>query len=166
MKLIDRNGRLFGKVSVIDLIVVAVVLVLAVALNMKNNHLSHTSTSVTNDPITYQVLVSGSRNYVADAIREGDLMFDQDRSSGGTLGKILSIEVLPGSKMAELNDGTVEVIPAEDCVNLLLTVQGEGIVSDGRVLLNRIYDLGVNSARNFYTKYAQFTGTVTGIQVP
>ena len=69
MKLIDRNGRLFGKVSVIDLIVVAVVLVLAVALNMKNNHLSHTSTSVTNDPITYQVLVSGSRNYVADAIR-------------------------------------------------------------------------------------------------
>ena len=166
MKLIDRNGRLFGTVSVIDLIVVAVVLVLAVALNMKNNHLSHTSTSVTNDPITYQVLVSGSRNYVADAIREGDLMFDQDRSSGGTLGKILSIEVLPGSKMAELNDGTVEVIPAEDCVNLLLTVQGEGIVSDGRVLLNRIYDLGVNSARNFYTKYAQFTGTVTDIQLP
>ena len=166
MKLIDRNGRLFGKVSVIDLIVVAVVLVLAVALNMKNNHLSHTSTSVTNDPITYQVLVSGSRNYVADAVREGDLMFDQDRSSGGSLGKILSIEVLPGSKMAELNDGTVEVIPAEDCVNLLLTVQGEGIVSDGRVLLNRIYDLGVNSARNFYTKYAQFTGTVTDIQLP
>ena len=166
MKLIDRNGRLFGKVSVIDLIVVAVLLVLAVALNMKNNHLSHTSTSVTNDPITYQVLVSGSRNYVADAVREGDLMFDQDRSSGGTLGKILSIEVLPGSKMAELNDGTVEVIPAEDCVNLLLTVQGEGIVSDGRVLLNRIYDLGVNSARNFYTKYAQFTGTVTDIQLP
>ncbi len=166
MKLIDRNGRLFGKVSVIDLIVVAVVLVLAVALNMKNNHLSHTSTSVTNDPITYQVLVSGLRNYAADAVREGDLMFDQDRSSGGTLGKILSIEVLPGSKMAELNDGTVEVIPAEDCVNLLLTVQGEGIVSDGRVLLNRIYDLGVNSARNFYTKYAQFTGTVTDIQLP
>ena len=166
MKLIDRNGRLFGKVSVIDLIVVAVVLVLAVALNMKNNHLSHTSTSVTNDPITYQVLVSGSRNYVADAVRDGDLMFDQDRSSGGTLGKILSIEVLPGAKMAELNDGTVEVIPAEDCVNLLLTVQGEGIVSDGRVLLNRIYDLGVNSARNFYTKYAQFTGTVTDIQLP
>ena len=74
--------------------------------------------------------------------------------------------MLPGSKMAELNDGTVEVIPAEDCVNLLLTVQGEGIVSDGRVLLNRIYDLGVNSARNFYTKYAQFTGTVTDIQLP
>lgn len=166
MKLIDRNGRLFGKVSIIDVIVVAVVLVLAAALNMKNNHLSHTSTSVTNDPITYQVRVSGLRNYVADAVQEGDLMYDQDRSSGGTLGKILSIEVLPSAKMAEFNDGTVDVVPAEDCVNLLLTIQGEGIVSDGRVLLNRIYDLGVNSARNFYTKYAQFTGTVTDIQLP
>ena len=166
MKLIDRNGRLFGKVSVIDLIVVVVVLILAVALNMKNNHLSHTSTSVSNDTITYQVLVSGVRNYVADAVQEEDLMYDQDRSSGGTLGKIVSIEVLPSAKMAEFNDGTVGVVPAEDCVNLLLTVQGEGIVSDGRVLLNRIYDLGVNSSRNFYTKYAQFTGTVTDIQLP
>ena len=75
-------------------------------------------------------------------------------------------EVLPSAKMAEFNDGTVDVVPAEDCVNLLLTIQGEGIVSEGRCLLNRIYDLGVNSSRNFYTKYAQFTGTVTNIQVP
>ena len=166
MKIIDHNGRLFGKVSIIDVLVVAVVLVLAVALNVKNNHLSHTSTSVTNLPITYQVQVSGVRGYVADAIRTEDKMFDQDRSSGGTLGKIVDIEVLPSAKMAEFNDGTVDVVPAEDCVNLLLTIQGEGIVSEGRCLLNRIYDLGVNSSRNFYTKYAQFTGTVTGIQVP
>ena len=32
MKIIDRNGRLFGKISVIDLLVVAVVVVLAAAL--------------------------------------------------------------------------------------------------------------------------------------
>lgn len=166
MKIIDRNGRLFGKVSVIDVLVVAVVLVLAAALNMKNNHLSHTSTSVTNVPITYQILVSGTRNYVGDTIQEGDLLYEKDRNSGGALGTIVSVEVLPSSRIAEFIDGTVDMVPAEDSSNLLLTVQGEGIVSDGRVLLNRIYDLGVNSARTFCTKYVQFVGNISNIQLP
>lgn len=163
MKIIDRNGRLFGKISVIDLLVVAVVLVMAVALSVKKNQ-THTGTSVTNTSITYQVLVSGVRTYVSNAVTVGDLMFDQDRSSGGTLGKITSVEVLPSGKLAELNDGTVDTIPVEDGVNLLLTVEGSGLIRDGRYLLNRVYDLGVNSSRNFYTKYAQFTGTVTVIR--
>ena len=162
MKLIDHNGRLFGKISVIDVLVLAVVVVLAAALYFKSNQ-THTGPSVTNNEITYQVLASGVRNYVADAVREGDYMYDQDRSSGGTLGKIVSIEVLPSGKMAEFNDGTVDTVPVEDGVDLLLTIQGSGILSDGRYLLNRVYDLGVNSSRNFYTPYAQFTGVVTSI---
>ena len=139
MKLIDHNGRLFGKISVIDVLVLAVVVVLAAALYFKSNQ-THTGTSVTNNEITYQVLASGVRNYVADAVREGDYMYDQDRSSGGTLGKIVSIEVLPSGKMAEFNDGTVDTVPVEDGVDLLLTIQGSGILSDGRYLLNRVYD--------------------------
>lgn len=163
MKIIDRNGRLFGKISVIDLLVIAVVLVMALALYVKNNQ-THTGTSVTNTNITYQVLVSGVRNYVGDAVVMGDLMYDQDRSSGGTLGKITAVEVLPSGKLAEFADGTVGTVPVEDGVNLLLTVEGSGLIRDGRYLLNRVYDLGVNSSRNFYTKYAQFTGIVTVIQ--
>ena len=163
MKIIDRNGRLFGKISVIDVLVVAVVLVMAMALYVKNNSLEHTSTSVTNTDITYQVLVSGVRAYVADAVQTGDKLYDQDRTSGGSLGEIIDMEVLPGSKLAEFDNGTVDTVPVEDGVNLLLTVKGSGMVSDGRYLLNRVYDLGVNSSRNFYTPYAQFIGVVTAI---
>lgn len=163
MKLIDRSGRLFGKISVIDLLVVAVVLVLAAALYVKNNHKDITSTSVTNTAITYQILVSGARTYVGDAVQEGDLLYDPDRSSGGTLGRITAVEVLPGTKLAEFKDGTVDTVPVEDGVNLLLTVEGSGLISEGRYLLNRVYDLGVNSSRSFCTKYALFTGTVTTI---
>ena len=43
MKLMDKNGRLFGKISVIDVVVVLVVLVMAAALHVKNTSLSHTS---------------------------------------------------------------------------------------------------------------------------
>ncbi len=33
-------------------------------------------------------------------------------------------------------------------------------------MLNRIYSLGVNSNRNFNTKYADFVGTIVDLQVP
>ena len=59
--------------------------------------------------------------------------------------------------------GTVVNAPAQDSVNLVLTIQGEGLISEGRYQLNRIYDLGINASRNFYTPYAQFTGTITSI---
>ena len=165
MKIIDRNGRLFGKISVIDVLVIAVVLVMAAALFFKSNQ-THTGTSVTSETITYQMVANGVRTYVADAVQVGDLMYDQDRSSGGTLGKIVDLQVLPGTKLGEMNDGTAGMVPVEDGVDLLLTIEGSGIVSEGRYLLNRVYDLGVNSARNYYTPYAQFTGTITAILEP
>ena len=61
------------------------------------------------------------------------------------------------------SDGTIGPAPVEDGVNLLLTLEGSGLISDGRYLLNRVYDLGVNSSRGFQTKYVQFNGTVVDI---
>ena len=163
MKIIDRNGRLFGKISIIDVLVILVVAVLAVALYTKNNNREITSTTA-DVAITYQVLAQGIPDYVADAIREGDALFEKDRKSGGSLGEIQSIEIVPGTKLKEMQDGTMAELPVEGGVNVLLTVQGKGIVSDGRYLINRIYDLGVNAAREMYTPYAQFVGTVVEIQ--
>ena len=140
MKLIDREGRLFGKISIIDVLVLAVVIVMAVALYVKTNHREITSTTTSDTPFTYQILVSGVRGYVADAIREKDMLYDVDNSSGGALGEITDIQVMEGAKLAEYDDGTMEMTPVEDGVNLLLTVEGRGIISDGRYLVNRVYD--------------------------
>ncbi len=166
MKMIDKEGRLFGKISVIDVVVLAVVVALAAALYFKSNQ-THTGTSVAQVDITYQVLVPGVRSYVAQSIQTEDLLFDLDRSSGGTLGEIIEIETItPGTKLSELQDGTLEDVVVEDAVNLLLTIRGTGLLSEGRYLLNRVYDLGVNSSRNYCTRYAQFTGTVSAILSP
>ncbi len=166
MKIIDRNGRLFGKISVIDVLVIAVVLVMAAALYFKNNQ-AHTGAAVTEQAITFQVRARGIDSYVADAIRVGDGLYDQNYSSGGrALGKITNIEVesTPGTKLAdELTDGTTAMFEAEDTVDLLLTVEGRGLVTGRSYSLNRVYDLGINSSRNYCTRQADFTGTVCRI---
>ena len=67
MKIIDRNGRLFGKISVIDLIVVAVVIVMAFALYVKTNHNEITSTTTPDTPITYQIQLFRVYPFLADS---------------------------------------------------------------------------------------------------
>lgn len=164
MKIMDKNGRLFGKISIIDVVVILVVIALALALAFKRNQ-THTGTVVTNIPITFQLHLIGERTHTANAIRVGDNIYDLDNRSNGPLGKITDIEVMPepGLRQASFPDGTDEMVPAEDCVNMVLTIQGEGIISDNRYLLNRVYNLGINANRNYYTTYAQFYATVISI---
>lgn len=163
MKVIDHNGRLFGKISVIDVLVILVVIALAGALYVKNTR-PHTGTSVATQTITYQVLVEGAQSYLKDNIHVGYKVYDLTYSSGGSpLGEITDIEEQPGSKLTTFTDGTMGLAQVEDGVNLLLTIQGEGLVGDKGYSLNRVYDLGINSARTYYTKYAQFDVTVTKI---
>ena len=166
MKILDRDGRLFGKISIIDVIVILVVAVLAAAIYVKSQ-MPQTGSSVTTTTVVYQMLLRNQPEYMLDAIQVGDQMFDKERSTGGSLGKITEIAVSDGTYQGELDDGTVADVPAEGYYNILLTIEGEALVdADGSVALNRIYDLGVNSNRNFNTKYASFVGLIVDIQLP
>ena len=164
MKIIDKNGRLFGKISIIDLLVILVVAVLALALHTKNNEQEITSGSTPDAVITYQVKAEAIPDSVASSIRVGDRMYETDRSTGGSIGEIVAIEDLgEGTRWAALQDGTVILAPVEGTRDLLLTIEGRGIESNGHFLINRIYELGYNAARNFSNQYAQFVGSVVAI---
>jgi len=166
MKIIDRNGRLFGKISIIDVLVILVVLVMAAAFYVKGQR-PQTGTAVTEQSVTFQIRARGVDDYVADAILVGDFLYDQDYSSGGkAIGEITDVQVErdPGMKMAtHLTDGTAGLLEAEDTVDLLITVKGSGLVSGKVVSINRVYSLGVNSSRNYCTRHADFTGMVADI---
>ena len=166
MKILDHNGRLFGKISIIDVIALLVVAILAVAVFVKSQR-DQTSTSITDTPVVYHMHLTNQPEYMAPAIAVGDQLFDQERSTGGPLGTITRVEISDGTELGALDDGTYAVLPAQGRCNILLTIEGEALVSaDGGVALNRIYDLGVNSSRTFTTQYASFIGTVTSIQIP
>ena len=130
-KIIDRNGRLFGFISVIDLLVIVVVAVMGFALYTKNTQMAITSTNTADQTITYQILASGIRTYVAEAVREGDQLFDPDRSSGGTLGTITDIQ--------------------EGAVNGIVKIDiGGGNVVSSTISMNAIKELGLAVGKEAY----------------
>lgn len=152
-KIIDRDGRLFGKVSVIDILVVLLVILLAAAFHVKNTRLDASKSDGAKEDITITMLAENLPVNAAEALRVGDKVFDRERSSGGAIGVITDIEILPAGITEELTNGTFQRLTNADGRNVVLTIQGQGAVTNGRYTLNRVYELGTNAKRSFYTPY-------------
>jgi hypothetical protein len=159
MKIIDKQGRLFGKLSVIDLLVIVIVVVLAVSVYLKRNVKDHTAATT---PIVYQVKVSGIRDDMLDNWQVGDQMYDADNDSA--MGVITEIRTEPSQSTATRIDGTYSTDTIEGRKDVYLTLSADGLVSNGRYYVDRSYEISVNSNRSVYTKYAGFECMITEIQ--
>jgi hypothetical protein len=162
-KLIDENGRLFGKISVIDIFVILIVLIAGVALYVKYNVLETTTTAAETTPITYTLTVRTVRDYTIESLRPGDLLFDKTGGGGNSVGKITDVSYTEARLPSELADGRLVMGSYEDRYDVVITVTADGNVSDGRYLVNKTYELNVNSIRLFYTKYSSFEAVISEI---
>lgn len=170
MKVIDENGRLFGKISVIDLLVIALVLVLALALYVKNaliNSGKEEEPDLPEQTITIQVWLEAQRPYVFNSLHVGDNVWNPERFDGETyLGVITAVEAVndPGTVLITNLDGSVERAEAEGTVDMLVTIECTG-VQDGRTyFLNDGFSVGINSNRNYMTLLSKFGGITVSVR--
>ena len=161
-KIIDEHGRVFGKFSVIDLAVILIVLVIAVALYVRFNVLSATKKSADTGTVTYTVTITGVRDYTVNALRKGDTLFDKN-NGGNAIGTISDITVTASKKLAETGDGKIVLGNYIGYNDVRLTVTAQGTVKDGRTFVGRTYELNANSIRALNTKFCGFEATITGI---
>lgn len=159
-KWIDERGRIFGKVSVIDIFAVlfAVAMVFAFYLRFFASETTSIRENDT-DTFTYTVKIDGVRQWTVDGFHEGEKLWDSDNDT--LLGTILSIETTPAEGEVVLVDGTTVVATKDNRYDVYLTVEAEGLISNsGRYFASRTYEVGVNSPVYFYTKYCSVSGTV------
>jgi hypothetical protein len=159
-KIIDDRGRLFGKISVIDLVVIAVIIVLAAAAYTKFNVIENTATTTKTVATRYTVLVKNSRQTTADMLRPGDRFFTENGLAAGT---VASVEVSPATAVSAVLDGTYAVGKIEGRIDMTLTLDAQCSVTNGRYYVERTYELNVNNEQKYRTKYADFSGTILSI---
>ena len=160
-KLIDEKGRIFGKVSLLDIFVVlfALVMVLAIYLRFFSNET--TSIRTGSDTFTYTLRVNGVRMWTVDGFHVGDKLWDWENDI--YLGTITGIETTPATWEYDLINGSLTVANSEGRYDLYLSVEVDGLIRDGRHYASRTYEVGVNGSMAVYTKYCSVTGTVWSI---
>ena len=157
MKLIDEKGRIFGKISLIDIIVVALAAVLALGLYARFFVNEKTALVMAGDKFTYEIKISSVRTFTADALQVGDKLWEKDNDT--YIGTITDVRREPATQVMKLLDGSYEVVPAENRYDVYLTVEGEGLVSNGRYYASRTFEISQNAVVNIYSKYCA-TGSV------
>lgn len=159
-KRIDNKGRIFGKVSVIDLFVVVFALAMVFAFYLRFFRSETTSVRAEDaDTFTYTVKIDGVRQWTVDGFHEGEQVWDSDNDT--LLGTIKEIEAVPATAEVSLVNGTTVVTEKDNRFDIYLTIEADGLISEnGRYFASRTYELGVNTPIYLYTKYCWVSGTV------
>lgn len=155
-KIIDEKGRIFGRLSILDLVVLLVVLALCAAIYVRFFSKPETA-SGNNQSFTYELKISRVRSATVNAFRPGDRLYAKE--SGLELGTILSVstEDVPDPEPEK------EGADHEPRYNVFLRMEGDGLVSEGRYFAARRIELGVNDSMVINSKYCECTASVWSV---
>jgi len=120
MKLIDKKGKLFGIINIIDLAVVLIIAVLIVG-GIYRFKQSDTEVISNDQKAVVTIEISEVRQPTVDALDTGDELYHYDR--GQYFGKIVDKKVENFREPVETDDGKLVSADVPDKFNVILTVE-------------------------------------------
>ena len=158
--MINRDGKLFGKVSIIDIVVIALVIVLA--LGVYKMFADDSSAVVTSsEKVECTFIIKNVRSYTADALAKKGALYD--KVSKEYVGEITDVKVDDGLYQINMADGSFKQVVPEDRYNVYVTVEFDGKASDNGYYTAANKYLGAGTSLGITTKYAECESTVYSI---
>lgn len=128
MGIIDEQGRLFGRVSIIDLLIILAVIGLGLGYVYKKT--SGEVQQIINADKTFYVTYACEqlREFTMNAVDEGDIFYRQyDRQP---LGTVVKTDAEPAQDILYKTDGTAVLVPIEDRYAVYITLECKGSITD------------------------------------
>ncbi len=145
----------------VDGLVILVILALVAGTCVKFFLLKPAEVQQATVEIQYTVRIATVRQYSADALRVGDVMYDEEGK--GNVGTITDIQVTPAEMFVTFPDGTTDLVPVEDRYDVLLTLKANAIKDEGLYKVGT-YSIRANQSSSYFTKYLAFGGRVMSVE--
>lgn len=161
MKIIDKKGRLFGKVNIIDIFVVLLLIFAVVAVGAKFKKVKTTQGG--DKVIEYTMNIERVRQASIDNF-EKEYKNITDAETKKTLGEIVSIEKNPARELTKLDNGEYTFAEYNDKFDLTITFRtkgsetAQGYYSDSGRILTVGDTIGVTNG------YVQTFGEVVSVK--
>ena len=139
----DSNGRLFGRISVLDILICTVVLVLAAGFlySQVTEQIGAFVAPTSEFYVSFEA--NGLRPVNAEALSVGDTVFR--RHENMPFGVVTSTSIETATAQMVRRDGTVEIVPVEGRYSLNFTVRVTGSVTSVGYFVNGNDHIGVGS---------------------
>ena len=162
MKIINEKGKLFGKINVIDLLIVIAIFALCMGTFVK---FRTSDTYLNKDTVLeYTVLVEGVRTPTVEAVNQkktGILDYETKKE----IGDIMNVESETAKELVFLNDGTYKELEITDRYDMLLTFKVTGTETADNFYTTSGKKLVVGDSIVVYNGYMSTTGTVRSVKV-
>lgn len=138
-----KNGKVFGKINVIDFIVILVVVCAIAAAGMffiRNRRQSEVAVEQT-DRLVMKFYTEELSDFVAEKLEEGVILFDADKEV--ELGVATNIEIGNSVVYGGINAGSYEVVNKEGYKSAVITGEVDGIKNENGALIDGVqYGVG------------------------
>lgn len=161
--MIDKNGRIFGKISIVD-IAVALAVIIAVFGIYVRFFGGPSETVVHNTKFYYTMKVDNIRESNKDALYKSiNGSFSLNEKVTGEMGKLIKVEEKPAYDNIETASGEIIKAPIPERYSLILTFEMEGMVNDRGYFSPSLEDISAGVKYNIKGKYSAVTGTVLNV---
>lgn len=163
-KLIDERGFLFGKISVVDILAVALVLAMGVMVyarffSQKGDSVGYLSPETAK--VEYVIKVTAARDWHKDAFRAGDVLYEGDE--GPVLGVVTDVRTEQAYALVSTPEGEVLPMPMEAYSDIYITMEAQCTTGANGYYLGGAIELNRNMTLHPTTRYDTMTGSVVSI---
>ena len=158
----DKNGKIAGKVSIIDILVI--VLIIAVIAGIAARYGSKITKAVkSSEEFEYVLRVESVREYTVNALnRKGKIT---DKKSEKDLGEIIDVRVEDATLQSTTANGRVIRSELPDRYTCYVTIRSTGRESDENYILDDSTELSVGRNIDLVSKYVKTSGDIMSVEV-
>lgn len=161
--MIDKNGKLFSKISVIDIIIVlAIILCIGAAFIRFSGLLGDNTTTPVN--IEYTVKVERIREKSADAFMKKGSLYSS-LSDATYLGEIVDVAVKPNESYDTLVDGTIAKTSATDRYDVYVTVKSDGKQTQTALYTSNGKHIQLGATEYIATKWVAAESKIVNVKI-
>ena len=130
--IIDKKGKVFGKINIIDLLVLLLIIGIGVFFGLRMN--SSGSQSGGKQTIVMKYYIEEVNDFVINRVKVGDALLDDGRNV--SLGKVTDVEIMPSVSWGMTDEGEYKKSEREGFYSAIITGEVEGTIYKNGAIIN------------------------------
>ncbi len=160
--MLKQDGKLFGKISIIDIgaLLAAIVLIVGIAIRFSGNEAVQVTAGKNLECV---VLVENVRQYNVDALKKGGAVFDKETKE--YIGEITEVTSQPATHLLTMADGSCREVLLENRYDAYVTIAFSGKVSDTGYYTDTNRQMSVGASLNMNAKFSQCESKIQEVRL-
>lgn len=157
--MIDKDGKIGGKINLIDLIIVIFILAV-IAFVLLRFFIGDDTGIVNHEPVIIEFTCEETNDYTAEQIMIGDHVLDG--GTGNSFGTIIDIKTGDAASYIVNNRNETVHMDKPGYKSVVITMEAEGTLEENGLIIER-YRYGVGHSTTVFAGKCRLFGKISGI---